>query len=154
MNFNLKYLREEEDLSQKEMAKILKVARSTYSLWEAEINIIPLPRLIDFCNYFDVSLDYVLNLTTNKTYPNLKKEIDYTAHRKRLKRIRKENHYTQVMLAKILNTDNGVISRYENGKTLILTSFLIDFAKTFNISCDYLMARIDEKRPLKPKITT
>ena len=44
---NLKYIREEYELSQNDIASILGVTRSTYSVWEAEINIIPLNRLID-----------------------------------------------------------------------------------------------------------
>ena len=75
----------------------------------------------------------------------MKMDIDYTLYPKRLKEIRKENKYTQAKLAKKLNTDNGVISRYESGKTLILTSFLIEYSNIFNISCDYLLGKIDEK---------
>lgn len=75
----------------------------------------------------------------------MKMDIDYTLYPKRLKEIRKENRYTQAKLAKKLNTDNGVISRYESGKTLILTSFLIEYSNIFNISCDYLLGKIDEK---------
>jgi len=152
MNFNLKYIRESEDFTQREIAEVLNVARSTYSLWESEINIIPLTRLIAFCNYFNVSLDYALNLTYKIKYSNMKKELDFELHRKRLKKVRKENKITQVELAKTLNTDNGVISRYENGKTLILTSFLIEYSKIFNISCDYLMGRIDDKITLKETV--
>ena len=68
------------------------------------------------------------------------------------KKIRKLNNYTQNDIAAILNTDNGVISRYENGKTLILTEFLIEYTKIFNISADYLIGRIDEKIELKNSI--
>ena len=68
------------------------------------------------------------------------------------KKIRKLNNYTQNDIAAILNTDNGVISRYENGKTLILTEFLIEYTKIFNISADYLTGRIDEKIELKSSI--
>ena len=75
----------------------------------------------------------------------MKMDIDYTLYPKRLKEIRKEHKYTQAKLAKKLNTDNGVISRYESGKTLILTSFLIEYSNIFNISCDYLLGKIDEK---------
>ena len=75
----------------------------------------------------------------------MKMDIDYTLYPKRLKEIRKENKYTQAKLAKKLNTDNGVISRYESGKTLILTSFLVEYSNIFNISCDYLLGKIDEK---------
>ncbi|MCI8671778.1 MAG: transcriptional regulator [Bacilli bacterium] len=150
---NLKYIREEYELSQNDIASILGVTRSTYSVWEAEINIIPLNRLIDFCNHFNISLDYALGLTNEKTYQNIQKEIDYNTHRERLKSIRKTNKYTQDKIAKILNTDNGVISRYENGQTLILTSFLKAYAKEFNISADYIMGRIDEKVKLKELIS-
>lgn len=146
---NLRYIRDDNDLHQYEVAKILDVSTAAYSSWETEFNTIPLKRLIIFCNYFNVSLDYALGFTKIEKYPNMKKEIDYEIHRSRLKKLRKLNRYTQTQIANILKTDNGVISRYENGKTLILTSFLIEYAKLFNVSCDYIMGRIDEKIPLK-----
>jgi len=101
-----------------------------------------------------VSLDFVLNLSKTMKYENMNKNIDYKIHQKRIKWARKENGYTQARLASILNTDNGVISRYESGKTLILTSFLLEYCKIFNLSADYLMGRIDEKIKLKEPITT
>ena len=145
LKFNIKFMREEEGISQKEIANKLGVKRSTYSLWELEINMIPLPRLIELCKIYSCSIDYILNLNKKKKYHNMKMDIDYTLYPKRLKEIRKENKYTQAKLAKKLNTDNGVISRYESGKTLILTSFLVEYSNIFNISCDYLLGKIDEK---------
>ncbi len=147
---NLKDIREEYGLNQSEVASILGVTRSTYSVWEIESNFIPLSRLITFCNYFNCSLDYALGLASTKSYPNMKKDIDYNIHRLRLKNARKEYHYTQEYLASRMNTNNGVISRYEHGINTILTSFLIEYAKIFNISTDYLMGRIDEKINIKP----
>lgn len=148
----LRYIRIDNEKIQEDVAKSLGVARSTYTSWETESSPIPLKRLIDFCNLFNVSLDYVLELTDNPKYPNMKKEIDNDLCSRRLKKIRKLNNYTQDSIAKILNTDNGVISRYENGKTLILTEFLIEYTKIFNISADYLTGRIDEKIELKSSI--
>lgn len=148
----LRYIRVDNDMLQYEVAKKLNIAKSTYSTWETESSPIPLKRLIDFCNLFDVSLDYALDLTNLPRYPNMKKNIDFDLYPKRIKKIRKLNNYTQESIALILNTDNGVISRYENGKTLILTTFLIEYAKIFNISTDYLMGRIDEKIELKSSI--
>ena len=55
LKLNIKQLREENALSQKEIAKKLGVSRSTYSLWELEINMIPLPRLIDLCKMYHCS---------------------------------------------------------------------------------------------------
>lgn len=48
------------------MAKILKVKRSTYSLWELGTNIILLKNLCDFTDYFNFSINYILGLTNNK----------------------------------------------------------------------------------------
>lgn len=146
---NLRYIRIDNEKVQEETANSLGIARSTYTTWETEASPIPLKRLIDFCNLFDVSLDYALGLSKIPKYPNMKKDIDYNLYTSRIKKIRKLNNYTQDRIAKLLNTDNGVISRYENGKTLILTTFLIEYAKLFNISTDYLMGRIDEKIELK-----
>ncbi len=150
---NLKKVRLENDLSQLEISKKLHVSRSTYAIWESEINTIPLKRLIEFCNMFSVSIDYVLELTDTKDYPNIKTKFNQKLCGERLKEIRKERKYTQDKLAKKLNTDNGVISRYEHGETLILTTFLKEYSATFNISCDYLVGRIDEKIKIKESMT-
>ena len=46
----------------------------------------------------------------------------------------------------LLNIDHSVWCRYEQGKTLIPTSFLYTFCKTFKISADYLLGRIEEPK--------
>ena len=125
----LKDIREESELKQFTVRKQLGVSRGTYSCWELELDLIPIKRLNDFCKIYHCSIDYILKLNEIKNYPNMKMDIDYNLYPKRLKEIRKEHKYTQAKIAKKLNTDNGVISRYESGKTLILTSFLREYAK-------------------------
>ena len=67
MNFDkLKYIREEKELTQQQMANILGVKRSAYSLWKINKNIIPLTKLVDFCNKFNVSLDYITGLSDKR----------------------------------------------------------------------------------------
>ena len=56
----IKNIREDNDLSQREIAKILNVSRSTYSLWKLGINIIPLSSLYKLSIFFDASIDYLL----------------------------------------------------------------------------------------------
>ena len=63
MNNNLYSLRENKDLLQKEIAEIIGVHRRTYSSWENGTKIIPLKHLNTLCNYYKVSMDYVLNLS-------------------------------------------------------------------------------------------
>ena len=43
----LRDIREDNDLNQRKMAKILHVKRSTYSLWELGINIIQIEKLCE-----------------------------------------------------------------------------------------------------------
>lgn len=145
----LKYIREEAELKQKDVASLLGVSRSVYAMWETEHDIIPILRLNNFCNLFKVSLDYVLELTDNKTYPDPKKEIDQNKLAKRLKDLRIKNHLTQDKLSQKLNITRSLISKYENNNQLILTSFLMEYSKFFNISCDYLIGKIDEEITLK-----
>ena len=73
MNFNnIKQLREENELTQKEMAEKLNTTRSAYSLWELGKNIIPLPKLLELSNMFKISMDYLCGLSTLKDikYPH------------------------------------------------------------------------------------
>ena len=53
-------IREEANLKQEDMAEILKVSQSNYSRWENGKELIPLVKLNILCNYFKVSMDYVI----------------------------------------------------------------------------------------------
>lgn len=56
-------LREDHDLTQKEMAKMLACSQRVYSNYErGEVNI-PIDLLIKMADYFDVSIDYLLERT-------------------------------------------------------------------------------------------
>lgn len=133
-------LRNKKDLSQRELAKILKISKSTYARWETQEEIIPLWHLINYCNYFKVSMDYILGICSTNTY----KEYDYTKKINKntignnIKIIRKKNNFTQNDLAKLLNTSQSTISAYENGKSLVLTAFVYSLATKFNLSIDKL----------------
>lgn len=141
MFYNLKKLRESYELTQREMAKILKISKSSYNYFETGEHIIPLKHLNNFCNTFRVSMDFVcgltnINIPVSKKYKLNQKEIGT-----KLKEIRIKNGLTQKQIAKILNTSQSNISSYENGNTLILTAFLYNYAKYFNVSLDYLVGR-------------
>ena len=134
INFDrLKNIREDNDISQETMASILKVNRSTYSLWELGINIIPLKSLIDFADYFNVSLDYVLNLSNNKNSKNYIKGIDLKRLGKNIKSLRTKNHLSQENLANILGVTQPAIARYESGKVYISITNLYKISKEFKV---------------------
>lgn len=58
----LRELREDRDLTQADIAKILKTTQQVYSRYEKGINQIPIHHLITLCKYYKVSADYVLGL--------------------------------------------------------------------------------------------
>ena len=70
---HLRALREDKDLSQKDMADILKVHQTTYSNYELEKLNIPKATLIKLTAFFHTSLDYLLDLTDEPApYPRKK----------------------------------------------------------------------------------
>lgn len=62
-------LREDHDLSQAEMAKILRVSQATYSRYETGRLDIPSQTLIALARYYGVSVDYLLGLD-HRRYPH------------------------------------------------------------------------------------
>ena len=70
---NIRNLREDNDLSQKYMAKYLNVRQSTYSRYETDDINIPLDILIKLADYYNTSVDYLLGRTDEKKpYPKTK----------------------------------------------------------------------------------
>ena len=141
----LRDIREDHDLTQKEMADILNTKRPTYSLWELGINIMPLKYLVKFADYFDYSLDYVLGLTNNKNKDLNKKSLNLLDIANNIKNLRTKNNLSQNDLANILGVTQACIVRYEKGIIEISTSNLYKLSKKFNVSMNYLCGKDKEK---------
>ena len=147
MNFQkLIELREDSSLKQKDIANVLNITQQTYSLWENGTKIIPLKHLNSLCNYYDVSMGYVLGLSNVRQYDIVNKVIDKKIIGIKLKEFREEKNITQEELANILSTTHSTISAYESGKTTILTAFAYEICKRYNISMDYLCGRVKNTR--------
>jgi transcriptional regulator with XRE-family HTH domain len=59
----LKDLREDNDLTQAELAKLLHIKQNTYSQYENGHRQIPISLLIILARYYNTSTDYILELT-------------------------------------------------------------------------------------------
>ena len=61
-------LREDNDLKQKDLAKILSCSQQVYSNYELGQRDIPTDILIALADFYKTNVDYLLGLTNNKTY--------------------------------------------------------------------------------------
>lgn len=136
MYFNrIKYFRENNELTQGEIAKMLNTSQSNYSRWENDKELIPLIKLNEFCNIFKTNMDYVLGITKNNNFNGIKKyDNKVTGHN--LRKLRKDNNITQEQFSFFLNTTQSTISAYENGDTTLLTAFAIQIVNKYNISLE------------------
>ena len=137
----MKDIRTYFDNTQKELSIFLGISRSTYAGWENGIDAIPLIKLNDFCNYYGISLDYICGLSDIKKYDIVNTEIDKEVLGNNLKDIRIKHNDSQDKVAKIIKVDQSNYSKYELGKILIHTYPLIDFAKHYKVSIDYLCGK-------------
>ena len=61
----IKDIREDRDLTQAQVAKVLKTTQQQYSKIENGKSEITADKLILLADFYDVSVDYLLGLTTN-----------------------------------------------------------------------------------------
>ncbi|ODA40244.1 helix-turn-helix transcriptional regulator [Desulfosporosinus sp. BG] len=62
----LRDLREDKDLTQQQLATLLKVNQTTYSRYESGALDIPSTSLIKLAEFYNTSIDYLVGLTNNK----------------------------------------------------------------------------------------
>ncbi len=62
----IKDLRIDNDLYQKQIANLLKITRQQYGLYESGKRDIPVDLLIKLADFYNVSIDYMLERTKNK----------------------------------------------------------------------------------------
>lgn len=62
----MRALREDNDLTQTTVAKMLGIAQTTYSQYELYKRPMPIEYLVALCKYYGVSADYMLGLTDKK----------------------------------------------------------------------------------------
>lgn len=136
----IKDIREDNDLTQEQMSKILNIKRSAYSLWEIGVSIIPLNYLSDFADYFNLSVDYVLGLTNNRNIKTIK-GLDFKTLGDNIKTLRIKNNLSQLALSKMLNVSQACIVRWEKAQIKITVSNLYKISKLFHISLNDLCGK-------------
>lgn len=62
-------LREDADLTQKELSQILNLNQRAYAYYESGKRSLPIDVLINIAEYFNTTTDYILGLTDNPDKP-------------------------------------------------------------------------------------
>ncbi len=65
----LRDIREDQNLTQKDIAEILNVKQNTYQQYECEKRQLPLQSLIKLCSYYNLSADYILGFDKQLPFP-------------------------------------------------------------------------------------
>ena len=145
---NLKYCREELEMTQEELGYVFGVSKNTVSGWENAHDTMPFNKLIKFCNMYDYSLDFVCGLI-RKNIKYGKFKTDKVKISKKLKELRTKLNLSQQSLADNCNFSQATYSTYETGKYLINTITIYTICKTYNVSMDWLVGRTKNSMKLK-----
>ena len=73
MYLRIREMREDKDLTQKEISAILGVTQQTYSRYESGEIVIDIYNLSKLADFYNTSVDYLISRTDNKT-PYSKKQ--------------------------------------------------------------------------------
>ena len=71
----LRALREDNDLTQAQIAQLLGTSQTMYARYERNANELPLRHLVALCRFYNVSSDYILDLRPDKHRPSGKPEL-------------------------------------------------------------------------------
>lgn len=107
----LKVLRQKNNLSQKELAQILKVSTGTVGNWEVGLREPDFNTLIKIANIFNVSCDYILDRFTDENeeenhiriYVSAVEDEMLTEFRSVGKKFGKQGQQSLISIAKILH---------------------------------------------------
>ena len=64
-NDRIRELREDHDLTQRQIAEVLGIKQQVYSNYELGFRSLPIEHLIKLCKYYNVSSDWILGLDNN-----------------------------------------------------------------------------------------
>ena len=78
----LKEIREDKNLTQKEVANILKITQQQYSLYEKGTRTLPVDLLVQLSKLYKVSTDYILELSDEERNTYINKQTNITGNKK------------------------------------------------------------------------
>ena len=135
-NLRIKNLRIDNDLTQEYVSKKLNINRRTYADYENLVNDVPIDVFVKIALFYDVSMQYLANLTNEKHQIVSLKSFNYDKVLSNIVKLREENKLTQEKLASKIHCSNNTLSQYETGKRKLPLQILIQLTDVFNKSLD------------------
>ena len=135
-------LREYHNLKQADIAKILKVDRTTYLAYEKEMVDISTKNLCILADYYKVSTDYLLG-NTNELKPHT---IIKRTQKNRLRQLRLQHKLTQKELGEKIHMSQTGYSQYEVGTMDISTNMLLKLSDLYKVNVDYILCRTNDSK--------
>ncbi len=86
----IRNLREDADLTQQQVAEVLKTSQPMYASYEGGVHEMPIRHLISLCRLYQVSADSILGLTDETEAATPQKELLYTPENLELLRLFEE----------------------------------------------------------------
>lgn len=134
-------LRNDNHLTQKEIAQFLDISIAAYSQFERMDTLIPIEILNKLANYYHVSLDYLLKISDDIDSNIIWQDLDKKQVGENLKKVRKDNKLYQETLAQEIGTSHSLISEYESGKKLVSLTYGYAICKRYHVSLDWLYGK-------------
>ncbi len=148
----IKELRIKNNLKQTDLAKLLNISFQSYSRYENMERIIPITKLNTIANYYNVTLDYLVKLTNQKSNKNIiNKDINKTIIAQRIKELRTKYNLYQETLAMDIGTSKSFICEFEKEKKLLSLQYAYAICKKYNLSLDYIYGRTNINKLPKQK---
>lgn len=95
----VKEIRNELELSQEDIAKVLNVKRGTYASWECGSDVIPTRQIYKLAEYFKLSIDYLLEISNQGHMVYHGSDINLSDVGNNIYNIRKRNNLSQKSFA-------------------------------------------------------
>ena len=140
MNFNetLKDLMIEKSFNTTNLSKIANIEAPTIYAYLNSSNLPSLENAIKLSDVFEVSIDYLLGITTINIIPTKHSTNFY----KNYKELLEENNLTNIQIAKDLGIGRNRIYDWKRG-ALPKINTLIALSEYFKVSIEQLLGRID-----------
>lgn len=139
----LNKLRKEQNYSQEQLGEIIGVSHTSVKNWELGINEPKASYIIKLAELFNVSTDYLLGINTLELKKNNDNHVAIFTNN--LKESRMVKGYKQKDIAKILNCSVNKYASWEQGRTEPSISDIIELAKLYNVTTDYLLGYMSTK---------